>query len=284
MAPNPLVVAVLCALFASSFAGQGARMMMDGHAGLSIVLYLVAAAVCLFGVFWFKIRSQIWIALSKSIDRYSRNALTWVFLLVLLLTSLSFSPLMLGTKPTELTSPIQSADISDQLRQLQYERSITIGRTTFFNLQNGLSSLPSEFKATPSYFVIVSSATENLKLAEDLNALFYLAWAKSRGPMKGLSLPSYARDLDAPRFEGKGLPGITIHGSDAITDFIAQRLDNCFQIRRTAEMPSGVAEYYSRIYPTTISTNDVFIWLEIGKGHLGKAHHVLARVTNIAFS
>lgn len=168
--------------------------------------------------------------------------------------------------PAPQSSSDQTADAAADVRKLEHERFITIGRTTFFNLQNELSSLPPEFKAPPNHFVIVSPASESSKLAEDLNALFYLVWAQSRGSMRGLNLPNYDRDLDAPKFEGKGLPGITVHGRAAIADFIAQKLNNCFQIRRTGEMPSGVAEYYNKIHPTTISISDVFVWLEIGKG------------------
>jgi hypothetical protein len=72
--------------------------------------------------------------------------------------------------------------------------------------------------------------------------------------------------LDAPKFEGRGLQGITIHGRNAAADFLALILQHCYQIHQTEEMPPHVAKYYRRLHPTTIAATDVFVWLEIGKG------------------
>jgi hypothetical protein len=49
----------------------------------------------------------------------------------------------------------------------------TLGRASFFNMMNGLSSLPPELKKPPKQFVIITSPPENVVLREDLNALFY---------------------------------------------------------------------------------------------------------------
>jgi hypothetical protein len=90
---SPVPAAVLLALFAGSFAGQGARMIVDGHPMTAFVLYLVAAILALIGMFWYKIRLAMSSDLSSSITKLATNAWGWVAGLVLLLFSLSFSPL-----------------------------------------------------------------------------------------------------------------------------------------------------------------------------------------------
>jgi hypothetical protein len=45
----------------------------------------------------------------------------------------------------------------NQLRKLEYEKQITIGRTLFFNMMTGLSNLPPELKNPPKQFVVISS-------------------------------------------------------------------------------------------------------------------------------
>src|ERR1043166_3871334 len=91
---SPLVVAILCGVLAGSFAGQGARMMVDGFAATSVVLYGVAFIIALFGAFWFRIRQVIWPHLAQSVSLVAGSAWAWFIALIVLLASLSLSPLM----------------------------------------------------------------------------------------------------------------------------------------------------------------------------------------------
>jgi hypothetical protein len=79
-------------------------------------------------------------------------------------------------------------------------------------------------------------------------------------------LPEYDHDRDAPKFEAGQFPGITIYGSEALADFIERSLSNCFHIGTTTQMPIGAAEYYIQKFPSWISKDDGFTWLEIGRG------------------
>ena len=113
---------------------------------------------------------------------------------------------------------------------------------------------------------LITSPPESAVLGQDLNALFYLAWSIST-TLWVLNLPNYDRDLDAHKFEGNALSGITVHGKKAAADFImSSGLANCFRLHRTPEMPPNVSEYYSKTNPMTISVGDAFTWLEVGKG------------------
>ena len=154
----------------------------------------------------------------------------------------------------------------NHLRKLEYEKQITLGRTSFFNMMTSLSNLPPELKNPPKQFVIISSTPENVVLREDLSALIYLSWNLSRGSLRPLNLPEYDHDRDAPKFEADESPGITIHGSKALADFIERSLSNCFHIGTTTQMPVGAAEYYIQKFPSWISKDDGFTWLEIGRG------------------
>jgi hypothetical protein len=116
----------------------------------------------------------------------------------------------------------------------------------------------------PQNFVLISQPQENLPIGRDLGALFLNTFLQSN--IRPLNLPNYDLDLDAPKFEGGGLQGITIHGRNAAADFLALILQHCYQNHRTEEMPTGVTEYYRRLYRTTITAADMFVWLEIGKG------------------
>jgi hypothetical protein len=136
---------------------------------------------------------------------------------------------------------------------------------SWFNIFNTLKDPPQELKDLPKTHVLISSAPENLIVAEDLQSLFFLSWSVSK-TLPPLALPNYDRDLDAPKFEGSSLPGITIHGRTAAASFIATALGNCYQIHQTSEMPNGVAEYYNKSYPIKITRSDEFTWLEVGKG------------------
>ena len=89
---SPIVMAILLGLFASSFAGQGARMMVDGYKTTSFILYGIAAILGICGAFWFKIKKQIWTGLANSVVAFANNAWSWFLILVLLLFSLAFSP------------------------------------------------------------------------------------------------------------------------------------------------------------------------------------------------
>jgi hypothetical protein len=156
-------------------------------------------------------------------------------------------------------------DASDQLRRLQYERYITLGRISFFNMFNALSEASKTVRVPPKQWIVISSVQENALLEQDINALFFQSWAVSK-TLSVIDLPNYDRDLDAPKFEGSALPGITIHGRTVAAEYISGVLGNCFSVHQTAEMPTGVTEYYARIFPKTVTVDDVFTWLEVGKG------------------
>lgn len=178
------------------------------------------------------------------------------------------SPASTGSQPQSQSPPTADtsklAEVSKQLSRLKYERYISMGRTTFFNNFNSISSVPDELKGPPKQFVVITSSSENTVLAQDLNALFSLAWTISK-TLAPAPLPNYDRDLDAPKFEGKSLPGITIHGATPAAKFIGERL-YCFQLHRTAEMPARIAEYYHQFNPPAFSEDAIFTWLEIGNG------------------
>jgi hypothetical protein len=70
---------------------------------------------------------------------------------------------------------VQKNETVNQLRKLEYEKQITIGRTSFFNMMTGLSNLPPELKNPPKQFVVISLTPENVVLREDLSALIYLS-------------------------------------------------------------------------------------------------------------
>jgi hypothetical protein len=82
------------------------------------------------------------------------------------------SPNVVESAGTQKMSPSEDA-VANQLHQLEYEKMTTLGRASFFNMMNGLSSLPPELKKPPKQFVIITSPPENVVLREDLNALFY---------------------------------------------------------------------------------------------------------------
>jgi hypothetical protein len=150
------------------------------------------------------------------------------------------SPSVVESAGTQKMPPSEDA-IANQIHQLEYEKMTTLGRASFFNIMNGLSSLPPELKKPPKQFVIISSPPENVVLREDLNALFYLSWTQSRGALVNINLPDYEHDRDAPRFEADQSPGITIHGPRPLADFIERSLGNCFRIGTTTQMkPSSL--------------------------------------------
>lgn len=171
-------------------------------------------------------------------------------LLVVVVIATWFPP---KTPPTQ-GSPPETPVIAPQL-----------GRISWLNLYNALKEPPQSIKQQPpKNFVLISQPAENVQIGRDLRTLFLSTFLQSN--IRPLNLPNYDLDLDAPKFEGKGLQGITIHGRNAVADFLALTLQHCYQIYQTEEMPPGVADYYRRRYAGTIAVNDVFVWLEVGKG------------------
>ena len=154
-----------------------------------------------------------------------------------------------------------------QLEQLRYQQSLVLGRQSWVSIFKTLNAPPKDLQSPPKQWVFISSVPENDVVAHDLHSLFLASWSVSK-TLAPLELPHYDRDLDAPKFEGKALPGITdsIGRDDLAADFIASSLANCYSIRRASEMPAGAVEYYLRTNPTWITGNDVFTWLEVGKG------------------
>ena len=160
------------------------------------------------------------------------------------------------------TSPTLSRDEIDRLK---YDASLRLGRLSWMNIYRTLINPPDIIKQQPpKYFVLISQPAENAVAGHDLGSLFLASFLQSK--LSPLNLPDYSRDLDAPKFDAKGEAGITIHGRNPGADFIETSLRNCYLTHQTSDMPAGVAEYYHRLSPTTISLGDVFIWLEVGKG------------------
>jgi hypothetical protein len=142
-----------------------------------------------------------------------------------------------------------------------------IGRVSWLNLSNSLKDSKSDIKQQGTKnFVVISSSAENRQVAEDLRAMLESTHQQSN--LVPLGLPDYERNADAPRFEAGNSAHIDIHGEGAAAEFLDTVLNHCYFARRKKAMPEGVAEYFHGRYPTTISLDDKFLWLEIGDGQL----------------
>lgn len=69
--------------------------MVDGYRIPSTILYVMASILALCSAFWYKIRPKIWTGLANSTVAFANNAWSWFLMLVLLLFSLTFSPVAL---------------------------------------------------------------------------------------------------------------------------------------------------------------------------------------------
>jgi hypothetical protein len=166
--------------------------------------------------------------------------------------------------PTSDSVPTNVSVLVAQLNLLRHQNSLSLGRTSWVNIYGNLSMAPQDLKPPPKQWVIISAAPEHEVVAQDLYSLFFLSGSVSG--IAPVNLPNYDHDLDAPRFEGSGLPGITIHGRTPAADFIERSLGNCYSLHRAAGMPNGAVEYYLKNNPLWIASNDGFTWLEVGKG------------------
>jgi hypothetical protein len=162
-------------------------------------------------------------------------------------------------RDSALTRAINAARERDTTKASQPN----LGRTGWSNLFNSFTQ-PGQLKQLSGWWVIVTAPPENAEAEKELNDLFMLSSNLSH-TLRLAGLPDYSRDLDAPKLEGKGLRGITVHGRNDAADFIAAALSNCFVVLRTADTPAGLFDYYHR-QSTTAFSEDKFVWLEIGNG------------------
>jgi hypothetical protein len=140
-----------------------------------------------------------------------------------------------------------------------------LGRISWMNLYNTLREPPAEIREAPNKIrILINQPSANAVSGMDLGSLFF---SFPRSNLWPLNEPNYDHDLDAPRLRAGGGPaGITIHGRNLAADFLERALEHCYIIRRTSEMPAGIPEFYHRMYPTTVSESDTFVWLELGDG------------------
>jgi hypothetical protein len=209
-------------------------------------------------------------ALVLSVSRIASDARYWLaIILVGFLYAASPEIYRRAVQPVAQGFTQQQVDqkVADAIAPLKKplipKPATSLGRVSWLNIFNGFTR-PGDTLLLPKWFVIVTSPPENVEAEKELNTIFNLASTVS-GSLKPAGLPDYSRDLDAPKLEGKALRGITVHGRNPAADLIAETLQNCFLILRTAEMPAGLFDYYHRQNPT-VFPEDKFVWLEIGNG------------------
>jgi hypothetical protein len=202
----------------------------------SVWAILIAAAV----MTWIFDALQIWTAYHKPMQGYTQAQLDTA---------------VLAAKPSVKASSVVTPQTVSPAQNL--------GRVSWSNLFNGLTQ-PTQLRQLSGWWIILTAPPENSEAEKELNTLLMLSSNLSK-TLRPAGLPDYARDLDAPKLEGKALRGITIHGRNDAADFIAVTLSNCFNVLRTAEMPANLFDYYHR-QSSTIFPEDKFVWLEIGNG------------------
>jgi hypothetical protein len=267
---------------------SSACLVIGGQQIIQFGNYIIGIAVCALSVLiywmrhnWSTIKVEIPKQSIPSLNRVATDARWWFGVVGLLLLTIILTPAVRSyllpatiTAPTaplpalpppESGTPNLLGQLRFQLDQLRYQQGLVLGRVSWFNIFNALKEPPQNLRSPPKQWVLISATPENAIVAEDLFSLFFLSWTASK-TLSAVNLPNYDRDLDAPKLEGKGLSGITIHGRTAAADFIANSLGNCYQIHRTSEMPQGLADYYLRTNPTWMTSDDVFTWLEVGNG------------------
>jgi hypothetical protein len=215
---------------------------------------LIGAAV----LTWLLIGWQTWLAFHQPVQGYTQAQVD---------AAVSTAKASVQTKLDEALADSKNA-------KAQLERKLaasqpaspptpTLGRTAWSNLFNGFTR-SGQLQQLSGWWVIVTAPAENSEAEKELTNLFMLASSISK-TLRLAGLPDYSQDLDAPRLEGKALRGITVHGRNDAADFIAAILSSCFLVLRTAEIPSGLFDYYHR-QSSTVFPEDKFVWLEIGNG------------------
>jgi hypothetical protein len=77
---------------------------------------------------------------------------------------------------------------------------------------------------------------------------------------------NYDKDLDAPRLDGRGAAGITIHGRSPMADFLSEALSSALIVHQTQDIPAEqLLAYYHRV-ASNYALYDNVVWLEIGSG------------------
>jgi hypothetical protein len=173
---------------------------------------------------------------------------------------------MSSAQMVALQSELSSKQKELDRTKLQLDSSI--GREIAINLANnfGLSDVA---KTMPETFVIVTAAPGNEELGREIENIFNqargISGAKNR--LLPTGLPNYEKDLDAPRLEGSGERGITIHGRNQAGDFLMQVFSNngCFITHQTGDTPEVILEYIHRIYHHVAYITNI-TWVEIGNG------------------
>ena len=84
---------------------------------------------------------------------------------------------------------------------------------------------------------------------------------------------NYQTDLDAPRLNGRGVVGITIHGRNPMGDFLREVFSDVFVTHQTGEdLPAEqLLAYYHRVGANFLPYDNV-VWIEVGSGPLLSPH------------
>lgn len=155
-----------------------------------------------------------------------------------------------------------------ELDQTKQQLSQLIGPHLAINLANILGA-SDDARIIPKTFVILTSKPDNELIHHDLEIILNWAFALSsaKGNLLPMGLPNYQKDLDVPRLEERGEPGITIHGRNQAGDFLMRTLSNgnCFNTHQTGDTPNELLPYYHNIWPGSTDVTAI-VWIEIGPG------------------
>jgi hypothetical protein len=169
-----------------------------------------------------------------------------------------------STLQSQLTAT--TAELADAKRKLaDLESNIGPEVTTYFLSNFGLSDI---VKTMPETFVIVTATPDNEALRRELESIFNQARGISAGKsmLMPMPLPNYEIDLDAPKLEGLGARGVTIHGRNQAGNliFLVLSNDGCLITHQTGDTPTALLDYTRQRSPSTHVAN--ITWVEIGKG------------------
>jgi hypothetical protein len=78
---------------------------------------------------------------------------------------------------------------------------------------------------------------------------------------------NYQRDLDAPKLNGRGDAGITIHGKNPMGDFLRDVFSEVFVTHETGDLPAAQLLTYYHQFSNLEPYNNV-VWIEVGNGPL----------------
>jgi hypothetical protein len=118
----------------------------------------------------------------------------------------------------------------------------------------------------PKTFAVVTAGPGNEIFEHDITTILNQARGMSaaKSNLLPIGLPNYQKGIDAPRLEGRGIAGITIHGRNDAGNFLMQVFSNCFLTHQSSDTPETLLEYYHRSIQRA-AIRDI-VWIEIGKG------------------